>query len=53
MRCVVTDDPKEFAKQLFKAGQQPAAESPQQTQNRLNSSLTQPRRPCAKNPKKG
>jgi hypothetical protein len=25
MRCVVTDDPKEFAKQLFKAGQQPAA----------------------------
>ena len=25
MRCVVTDDPKEFARQLFKAGQQPAA----------------------------
>jgi hypothetical protein len=25
MRYEVTDDPKEFAKQLFKAGQQPAA----------------------------
>src|SRR5262245_45302676 len=25
MRCVVTHDPNEFAKQLFKAGQQPAA----------------------------